>query len=42
MSYPYHQGEHDEAADVGSVMLVLAFVPFILALVGAIWMQVVS
>lgn len=39
---PYHQDERDEAANVGGVMLLLAFVPLILALVGAIWMQVVS
>jgi len=42
VSYPYNQREHDEATDVGGVLLLLAFVPFVLALIGAIWMQVVS
>lgn len=39
---PYSQREHDEAANVGGIMLLLAFVPFVLALVAAIWMQVVQ
>lgn len=39
---PYHQDERDEAANVGGVMLLLAFVPFVLALVAAIWTQVVQ
>ena len=39
---PYSQREHDEAANVGGVLLLLAFVPLVLALVAAIWMQVVQ
>ena len=42
MSYPYNQREHDEATGVGGVMLLLAFVPFVLALIGAVWLQVIS
>lgn len=42
MSYPYNQQEHDDAANVGGIMLLLAFIPFILALIGAVWVQVVS
>ena len=38
---PYHQDEHDEAANVGGIMLLLAFVPLVIALVAAIWSQVV-
>lgn len=38
---PYSQREHDDATNVGGVMLLLAFVPLIVALVGAIWAQVV-
>lgn len=42
MSYPYSQSEHDEAAEVGGFMLLLSFVPFILALVGALYLEVFS
>lgn len=41
-NWPYSQREHDEAANVGGVLLLLAFVPFVLALVAAIWVQVVQ
>jgi len=42
VSYPYNQREHDEATNVSGVLLLLAFVPFVLALIGAIWSQVIS
>lgn len=37
---PYNQWEHDEATEVGGVMLLLSFVPLILALIGAIYIEV--
>ena len=39
---PYNQHDHDVATEVGGTMLLLSFVPFIVALIAALWFEVLS
>lgn len=39
---PYSQADHDEAAATGGLMLLAAFVPLVIALIAAIWLEVVA
>lgn len=39
---PYSQRDHDEATEVGGIMLLLSFIPFVVALVAAFIFEVLA
>lgn len=39
---PYSQSDHDEAASTGGLMLLVAFVPMLIALAAAVWIELVA